>query len=109
MSKKIFVDVDNTITITKGTDYENCSPLPDKIKIINNLHDLGYEITYWTARGSVSKIDYYDLTKSQLDRWGAKYDRLMLGKPAYDLFIDDKTINQIEENLLEWLHTEKKD
>ena len=30
----IFVDIDNTITITNGSDYTNSQPLPDKIKII---------------------------------------------------------------------------
>jgi len=46
------------------------------------------------ARGSVSKIDWYELTKSQLDSWGCKYHRLSVGKkPPYDLLIDDKAIN----------------
>ena len=65
----IYVDVDNTITKTVGMDYENAEPVFKKISIINGLYDKGHTITYWTARGSVSGINYYDLTKKQLDEW----------------------------------------
>lgn len=89
----IFVDIDNTITITKEMDYENSIPMFDRINIINKLYDKGNIITYWTGRGTVSGIDYYILTKNQLKKWGAKYHKLLLGKPAYDIFIDDKSFN----------------
>ena len=100
---KIFVDIDNTITITNGNDYINSEPLQDKIKIINDLYDNGHHITYWTARGTASGVNYYDLTKKQLDDWGVKYHNFMVGKPSYDIFIDDKTINNIDKNQIEWL------
>lgn len=99
----IFVDIDNTITITNGNDYINSEPLQDKIKIINDLYDNGHHITYWTARGSASNVNYYELTKKQLDDWGVKYHNFMVGKPSYDIFIDDKTINNIDKNQIEWL------
>jgi hypothetical protein len=104
---KIFVDIDNTITITKGSDYINSQPQYDKIKIINDLYDDGHTITYWTARGSASGINHYELTKKQLNDWGVKYHDLMIGKPSYDIFIDDKTINKIEKNQIEWLIKEE--
>ena len=103
----IYVDVDNTITKTTGTDYHNAIPLYDKIAIINRLYDDCHTITYWTARGSVSGIDYYELTKKQLDSWGVKYHNFMVGKPPYDIFIDDKTINEITEKLTEWVIKEE--
>ena len=103
----IYVDVDNTITKTVGMDYENAEPVFKKISIINGLYDKGHTITYWTARGSVSGINYYDLTKKQLDEWGVKYHNFMVGKPPYDIFVDDKTINEITENLTEWLTKEE--
>ena len=103
----IYVDVDNTITKTDGMDYKNAKPLFNKIAIINKLYDDGHTITYWTARGSVSGINYYDLTKKQLDDWGVKYHNFMVGKPPYDIFIDDKTINTITENLIEWVTKEE--
>jgi len=64
---------------------------------INKLYEEGNEITYYTARGSLSGIDWYNLTKSQLDKWGCKYNELSVGeKPPYDLLICDKT-KRIEE------------
>jgi hypothetical protein len=103
----IYVDVDNTITKTIGTDYENAEPVYSKISLINKLYDSGHTITYWTARGSVSGIDHYGLTKNQLDSWGAKYHNFMIGKPAFDLLIDDKTINEINEKLIIWATKEE--
>tara|TARA_B100001057_G_C22376560_1_gene766742 strand:- start:112 stop:402 length:291 start_codon:yes stop_codon:yes gene_type:complete len=94
---KIYVDIDNTICVTNGTDYEGASPIKKNIDKINKLYTEGNEIHYWTARGSVSKINFYDLTNNQLNKWGCKYHSLSVGeKPAYDLLICDKSI-RIEE------------
>lgn len=89
----IYVDIDNTIAVTKGMDYEESKPIANRIKIINKLYDEGNKITYWTGRGTVSGIDWYDLTKKQLKKWGAKHHKLLFGKPPYDIFIDDKSFN----------------
>lgn len=96
---RIFVDIDETICEHFGDrlGYKEPTPLMHHIEKINKLYDEGHEITYWTARGSYSGIDYYELTKSQLDDWGCKYHHLSVGeKPAYDLLICDKT-KRIEE------------
>ena len=53
----------------------------------------GHPIVYWTARGTTTGIDWTDVTRNQLDSWGVKYHDLKLGKPQYDLFIDDKALN----------------
>ena len=37
--------------------------------------------------------NWYEITRDQLEEWGAKHHELRMGKPAYDLFIDDKNIN----------------
>ena len=39
------------------------------------------------------KKEYSKLTKLQLKLWGVKYHQLVLGKTAYDVFVDDKAIN----------------
>ena len=31
---KIYVDIDNTICITEGTDYENSKPIKERIRVI---------------------------------------------------------------------------
>tara|TARA_A100001015_G_C14619126_1_gene567273 strand:- start:40 stop:333 length:294 start_codon:yes stop_codon:yes gene_type:complete len=92
----IYVDIDNTILDTDGLNYENTKPMKDRIQKINDLYDEGHTIVYWTARGTLSGIDYYNLTKSQLDKFGVKYHELKLKKPAYDLFIDDRNVNSEE-------------
>ena len=92
----IYVDIDNTILDTDGVNYENTKPMKDRIQKINDLYDEGHTIVYWTARGTLSGIDYYDLTKSQLDKFGVKYHELKLKKPYYDLFIDDRNVNSEE-------------
>ena len=68
----------------------------DRYCQINSLYDEGNTIVYWTSRGSRKQINWYDLTKSQLDSWGVKYHEIRVDKPYYDLFIDDKTL-RIEE------------
>ena len=88
----IYVDVDNTICQTQGTDYKNATPIPARIAHINSLYASGNNITYWTARGSGSGIDHTALTREQLTAWGCKYSELRMGKPVFDLFIDDKVI-----------------
>jgi len=91
----IYVDVDETICkAPKGKDYSYAEPMPEQIAKINELYDTGeHEIVYWTARGSVTKKDWSYVTRAQLEEWGAKHHRLEMGKPAYDLFIDDKVLN----------------
>tara|TARA_Y100001934_G_C11685249_1_gene465268 strand:- start:64 stop:405 length:342 start_codon:yes stop_codon:yes gene_type:complete len=98
---KIFVDIDETICVTPGCastarDYAEASPIIENIEAVNRMYDEGNEITYWTARGSVTGIDWRDLTEKQLESWGAKYHNLILGKPPYDIYIDDKSINTRE-------------
>ena len=92
----IYVDIDNTIFKTEGTDYTKSKPMPERIKAINNLYDQGNEIIYWTARGTGSGKDWSEVTKEQFKRYGVKYHTLKFGKPIYDIFIDDKNINSEE-------------
>jgi len=98
--KIIYVDIDETICFYKdniGQNYIDAIPNYYNIQKINKLYNKGNHITYWTARGKYSKIDYYDLTKYQLDKWGCKYHELSVGeKPIYDLLICDRT-KRIEE------------
>lgn len=92
----IFVDIDNTITKTIGMDYAGAEPLHDRIDKVNKLYDEGHTIVYWTARGSGSGKQYFKLTQIQLDSWNAMYHELRMGKPVFDMFIDDKVFNSEE-------------
>ena len=97
--KVALVDIDETICFyRKGKRrYDLAKPDYDNIAKINKLYDEGHEITYWTSRGSYSGIDYFEITKNQIEKWGCKYHYLSVGeKPNYDLLICDKT-KRIEE------------
>lgn len=89
----VYVDVDNTICTTEGNDYIRATPMMNRIEKINNLYRQSNTIIYWTARGSVTNINWFKTTHDQLERWGCLYHELRMGKPHYDLFIDDKNIN----------------
>ena len=94
----IYVDIDETICFyEEDRNYLLAVPNKENIAQINKLYDEGNEITYWTARGSVTGIDWRLETETQLEDWGCKYHKLSGGKkPAYDLLICDKT-KRIEE------------
>ena len=34
----IYVDIDNTICVTEGTDYNDVKPMPERIEKINKLY-----------------------------------------------------------------------
>ena len=90
----IYVDIDETICKSpESRDYSQAQPMTERIEKINKLYDEGNTIVYWTARGTGSGKDWKDVTMEQFHRWGVKYHGLMMGKPMYDLFIDDKNIN----------------
>jgi hypothetical protein len=102
---KYIVDIDSTIcTSVSNGKYEEATPIFSHIEKINKLYDEGHTIVYLTARGmgrfgdnsDLAKKMFYDLTANQLDEWGCKYHKLMLGKPSGDFYIDDKGINSNE-------------
>lgn len=95
---KIFVDIDETICeYVNERYYPHAIPIQKNIDKINKLYDEGHYIKYWTARGSVTEIDWFGITHKQLKKWKCKYHELSVGeKPHYDLLICDKT-KRIEE------------
>lgn len=89
----IYVDIDDTICYYDNLDQNNnLNYNKDRINKINKLYDEGNTITYWTARGTKTGINWFNITLKQLNGWGCKFHELRMGKPAYDLFIDDKNI-----------------
>ena len=90
----VYIDIDETIANTPDDrNYSLSTPIKENIAKANKFYDEGHTVVYWTARGSGTGIDWYDVTKDQLISWGAKHHDLKLGKPMYDLFICDKAIN----------------
>ena len=103
--KKICFDIDGVVCENTYGDYQKAKPIQKSIKKINELFDKGNTIILFTARfmgknnESIEKayIDGFELTKKQLEEWGVKYHVLKMGKPTYDLVIDDKHFNYNED------------
>ncbi len=89
-------DIDQTICLSIPGDYASAEPLIERIDKINQLFDEGNYIIFSTARGSLLKQDFTELTQSQLAAWGVKYHELHMGKPVADYYIDDKAVTDIE-------------
>jgi hypothetical protein len=91
-------DIDGVICSHEELKYENAKPYYNMIGLINTLYDDGNEITLCTARGMKDYNIYYayskwyEVTKKQMDDWGVKYTRIIMGKPPGDFYIDDNGI-----------------
>jgi len=97
-------DIDGTIcTKTVNFDYDRSEPIIERINKINQLYKDGEIIILLTARGmgrfnndaEKAKEKFYDMTATQLKKWGVKYHQLFLGKPAGDVYVDDKAIKDV--------------
>ncbi len=102
-NKIIYVDIDDTICRydnegeKNNLDYSKAIPIQKNIDIVNKLYDDGNQITYYTARGALTKTDWTELTANQLNKWGCKFHNLRLDKPFFDILIDDRAFNNFEE------------
>lgn len=98
-AKRYVFDLDNTLCDTQKNqnghwDYSNSKPFVDRIEKVNKLFEEGNYIIIETARGSVSKKNWYEETYNQLVSFGLKFNELRTGvKFNGDIFIDDKGIN----------------
>jgi len=100
MKKKIKIicfDIDNVICRTKGNNYTLSKPDIKSIKVINSLYDKGFNIKIFTARymgrfkeNKKKVLHKKNETENYLKKWGLKFDELIMGKPSYDIFVDDK-------------------
>jgi hypothetical protein len=93
----VFVDIDDTICYMPdgagaSLDYARAQPRVSRIQRVNALYDDGHTIVYWTARGTRTGVNWFSTTLSQLEQWGCRFHEVRMGKPVYDLFIDDKNV-----------------
>lgn len=89
-------DIDGVICTNTDGKYESAQPKFDRIAIINSLYDTGHEILLFTARGATTGIGWRTLTEKQLRDWDVRYHELMMGKPHYDVIVDDKAVSDVE-------------
>ena len=99
-NKTYCFDLDGVICNNTFGRYDEAQPYLYVINKINNLYDNGSYIIIFTARymgkfkNNKSKVISFGFkkTKKQLDSWGLRYNKLILGKPEYDVIVDDKSI-----------------
>ena len=93
-------DLDNTICTTNKNFYHKSKPKKKVIKLINLLYDKGFLIKIFTSRymgrnkenANLASRQGKQFTKNQLKKWNVKYHNLIMGKPSYDILIDDKSL-----------------
>lgn len=93
-------DLDGVLCNQTAGDYENAAPNPAAIAIANELHDRGVRIIIHTSRfmgragGDPVEARRYGFafTTEQLSRWGVRYHELVMGKPRYDVVVDDRAV-----------------
>lgn len=98
---KYVFDIDGTICTDTNGDYGLAQPILDRVNVVNNLYREGHQIILFTARGMGSsgndekkaRKKWKNLTENQLHEWGVNYHHLFMGKPAGDIYIDDKGIH----------------
>jgi|TARA_R110000824_G_scaffold397785_1_gene601004 hypothetical protein len=98
-SKTLIVDCDGVIADKNhGGNYAKAGPLQHGINQVNQMYDMGYIITLYTARygdresGNIHKQyerGYKEWT-DWLKKYGVKYHHAYMGKPAGIMYIDDK-------------------
>ena len=89
----IYVDVDGTICWNSDSDYENSTPRWKQIHKINKLYDKGNTIIYWTARGTVTKIDWLELHEVKLKKGDVVRQRV--GQPHQLFALTDGEVFEV--------------
>lgn len=88
--KKFVFDIDGTIcSEEKSQERIFAKPKLETIELINKLFDRGNLIILYSARG----WDQLRITEEWLKLNKVKYNTLILGKPVYDYWIDDRCLN----------------
>ena len=96
--KTFCFDLDGVICSNTFGNYAEAIPFQKAIDKINQLAEDGNKIIIFTSRfmgmnnENINKANLqgFDMTYNQLKKWNVKFDKLILGKPTYDIMIDDK-------------------
>lgn len=103
----LVIDIDNTITIESGCDYNEKAVNKEIVKKMREAKRLGYEIILYTSRNMNSyKKDIAKINKNTLpiilewlDKNHVPYDGIVVGKPwcgKNGFYVDDKAIRPDE-------------
>lgn len=97
---KICFDIDGVLCGQVEQDYQDAQPNREMIALVNRLYDRGNRIVLHTsrfmgrARGNREEVERIgrEFTERQLAGWGVRYHELWMGKPRYDVVIDDRSV-----------------
>jgi histidinol phosphatase-like enzyme len=99
-AKTVCFDIDGVLCTQTTGDYENAKPRQEMIDLANRLYDEGYRVIVHTARymgrcendAAKAKEMGEASTRTQLESWGLRFHDLYLGKPSFDVMIDDRAV-----------------
>jgi SAM-dependent methyltransferase len=89
------IDIDGVLCNNTHGRYELAQPYKAVIARVNMLYELGHRVVLFTARGTITGIDWRDLTETQMRDWGVKYHQLFFGKPEADIYVDDRGMGPV--------------
>ncbi len=106
-SKRLVMDIDDTLCFTTAGDYANARPNIAVINTLRRYQDDGFEIVLHSARnmrthaGNIGKINVHTLPVliTWLKMHNVPYDEIIMGKPwcgADGFYVDDKAIRPDE-------------
>jgi capsule biosynthesis phosphatase len=106
-NKKLVIDLDTTISITKNGDYKNSVPVMPVIEKMREYKELGYEIVIFSSRnmrtynGDIGKINVHTLPiiLDFLEKYNIPHDEVIVGKPWCGfggMYVDDRAIRPSE-------------
>lgn len=111
---RICFDLDGTLC--RGIPYEKAEPYEWASGYLKELKKKGHTVIIYTARkmstynGNIGLVNKKTalLTLNQLEEWDFVYDEIYFGKPAADIYIDDKGLRyqdepQLKNSLKEFL------
>ena len=105
--KRIIIDLDDTICVTKNGDYLNSEPKKEVISKLKEYQENDFEVVIYTSRnmrsfkGNIGLINVKTLPNiiNWLDKNKVPYDEIIVGKPWPSFggfYVDDKAIRPDE-------------
>jgi len=84
-NKKTYaIDMDG-ILCEESKPYKSCSPIYKNIAKADKLKEAGHKIIIFTARRQCDR----KTTLKWLRLYGPKFDKLICGKPKFDVYVDE--------------------
>lgn len=89
----IGIDIDGVLCSEERTFERSLATPQDRAReFLQELRNRGDVIVLWTGRG----WEQYKVTIDWLHRHGFPFDQLIMGKPIFDFFIDDRAIRHLD-------------